>query len=572
MALAMVAMAFSLSAPNAEAAWTNSWSTETALGAPAAQSVVVSGLDGTVYVMGGVTDATYGAIADAYAYDPDSGDWTVLASMPAAVRGAAGAVGVDGKVYVFGGAYAGVVTNTQIYDPETDSWDAGTALPLGVWEAKAATVGNGSIWVVGGESAGGISQIYDPVADTWSVGPSAPESVMCGSMIADGDNLYYAGGGSGGYSGTTNFFMYDGDLGSWASLTDLPEVRAGHAMVMGIDGLIYLIGGSDSGLNWGGGVTYDTVIAYDPVAEEWMDVVSLDNTRTYLGATMTADGRIMAIGGNTDTTVLDVVESLQLYLFDYSIEFSSTSVRAGESVLMTVDPQLTYIEEYYSDVSWYLVSDVDGTLYNDGYMWNPTDAPMALEIYVSLLAEPGDYIIVVEYLEVWGDGSYDYVEMLEFPLEVLPAATPVEDLISDLEAQISALETQVADLQTQLDDLSTAMDTADADMAVEIAALQTQVAALEESLAALEASMTADNQDLMDEITALQGQMDEITALQDQIALLQDSLDNVSADVSSDDTDNTMNYVVIVLVIIVILLLVVMMLMRPKSVPPPPVE
>jgi N-acetylneuraminic acid mutarotase len=554
--LALVAVALSFAAPGAEAAWGYAWDTEPALGAPAAQSVVVSDADGLVYIMGGATAASYAAVDAAYSYDPDSGEWTVLASMDMAARGSAGAIGLDGRVYVISGYLAGYLDLIQIYDPGTDTWSTGAAVPVPTWEAKAVTLANGSICVVGGEGApAGLVQIYDSVADSWSVGPSAPLAIRAGALIIDGDDLYYSGGGVGGSAATTTFLKYDGALGEWVVLTDLPSARAGHAMVLGVDGMIYVIGGAGSSINGASG--YATVDAYDPVAEEWSSVSTMDEARTYLGATVTTDGRILALGGSDAgivTEVTDVVESLQMYLFDCSAELSSSSVRAGDSVLLTVDPQFEYAVEHNSSMSWYLVSDADGILYDGGSVMNPTPGPIAVTIEVSILAAPGEYTVVIESVEAWGLTVYDRVEMLEIPLTVLPAATPAADLIADLEAQIVALESSLADL-------GDAMDTADADLMTEISALQSQVSDLEDALAALETSMSSDNQDLAD----------EIAALQDQVGLLQNSLDNVSAEVSSDDgSSNTMNYVVIILIIVVILLLVFMMFVRPKSALPPP--
>ena len=467
-ALAMVAVAFTVGLPNAEASWTDSWAVEMALGEPASQAVVVNSPNGTVYIMGGVTDASYTAVPDSYSYDPDTGEWTVLAPMPGAVRGAAGVMGLDGRVYVFGG----ISSYTQIYDPETDAWVLGAAMDHAVWEAKAAVVSSGLIWVVGGEDAlPGQAQIYDPVADSWSTGSSAPAAVECGAMIADGDNLYYSGGDLGDYMGTSGFFMYDAALDTWTALADLPEPRTAHAMVMGADGLIYLVGGSDQSWNTGGSAIYDSVVVYDPTTDEWSSAPDMNYPRTYLGATVTPDGRILALGGNTDTTVLDDVESLQLYEFEYSIELSSSSVRAGEAVLLTFDAQFTYIDEYYSDAYWYLVSDADGTVYIPDGMWIPTDAVTAVSIDVPVLIPPGDYTFVVDYWVIYADNAYEIVEMQEFPLEVLPAPEPADVLIAALEVQIAALETDVADLQTQL-----------AVVQGDLGAISTDIAALETQL------------------------------------------------------------------------------------------
>jgi hypothetical protein len=455
--------------------------------------------------------------------------------MPGAVRGAAGAMGLDGLVYVFGGASGS--DYTQIYDPELNSWTLGADMPYGVWEAKAATVTNGSIWVVGGEGAPtpGYAQIYDPVANSWSVGAPAPAGVLCGAMIAVGNDLYYSGGGVGSYSATTNFFMYDASLRSWVSLQDLPESRAAQAMVLGVDGLIYVLGGSSDGYNTGANA-YSTVVAYDPATDEWSQVAEMDYARKYLGATVTPDGRIFALGGNSVSSTLSYVESLQLYVFQYSISLSASSVRAGESVLMTVDAQFTYINEFNSQIDWYLISDADGTIYNPTGLQIPTDSPAAISIDVPELVPPGSYKVVVHNWVIFADGVYEVVEMQELPLEVLSAPAPVDALIAELEAQI-------ADLQTQIGNMS--------------GDIETQLAALQSALDTIEHMQT----------TSDQNRTEQMAALQNQINTMQDQLDKVK---TTSDSGSMWGMVNMILVIIVIVLLALMFVMGRKGKTPAP--
>jgi N-acetylneuraminic acid mutarotase/uncharacterized coiled-coil protein SlyX len=523
LALAFIAVAVSTSAPNARASPVLSWTSEMPMGTTIAQAVVVGAANGTVYVMGGVSDIGYTSVAAAYAYDPDTGDWSTLAPMLYAARGAAGSMGLDGKVYVFGGESGS--SYTQIYDPETNAWSLGASMLDGAWEAKAATVTNGSIWVVGGEgAAAGYAQIYDPVDDSWSVGRPVPVAVECGALVAVGDDLYYSGGGVAGYTGTTNFYMYDDSAGSWVTtLHPMPIARAAHAMVLGVDGLIYVVGGSSDAFNTGGGA-YATVLVYDPAADEWSSAADMSYARKYLGATTTPDGRILALGGNTPSAVLDVVESLQLYEFQYTIDLSASSARAGETVLLTLDAQFTYIDEDFSVVSWHLESVASGTVYNFDSVMIPTNATTSITVDIPVLAPPGDYAVVVESWTIYAAGVYEIVKDEERPLQVLAAPEPTDALIADLEAQIAALEAQ--------------MNNSDANLT----ALQSQIDALEETLAGLN---------------------EKLSAVDDKTTETKDSV----------DSSNIMGYVNLALVVVVIVLLLAMMMMGRKGkapVPPAP--
>ncbi|MEW5748961.1 MAG: kelch repeat-containing protein [Candidatus Thermoplasmatota archaeon] len=555
-ALVLTVTALSVTAPSTSASPAWSWTDEPAMGAARYQATVVGAPDGTVYVMGGYS--AVGILTNAVnSYDPEDGTWTALAAMPGTVRGAAGAMGLDGNVYAFGGH--GPNDFTQIYDPVADMWTLGATMPYATWEAKAATLANGSIAVVGGYGAAGLMQIYDPVGNAWSLGPSVPGAVTCGGMVSVGDDLYYSGGCDGAwFDAMTWMYKYDSASGAWGALADLPEPIAGHAMVVGVDGLMYVVGGSDNGYNEGNGYAFDTVLVYDPEADEWDYAASMDYERTYLGATVTPDGRIMALGGTDGTSALSVVESLQLYTFEYTVELSSPTVRAGESVLLTVDGVYDYIEESSNELRWALISAADDTMYASEYVWCSTPAPIADSIDVSAAVPAGDYLVVIVYWYAYADIVYEYLEGITVELEVLPAAEPADVLIAELEAQI-------ADLQAQIDDLSDDLNTTETDLMAEISVLQTQVTALEDALAALETSSSEDSAALMD----------EVAALQDEVAALKDALNETASDVGDvqtsvdDKLSATMGYAIIGLLVVVVILLIVMMVMGRKSPPPP---
>ncbi len=539
LALAFFAVALSTSAPNASASSALSWTTEMPMGADIAQAVVVGAANGTVYVMGGVFTIAYSEVATAYAYDPDTGGWRVLAPMLYAARGAAGAMGLDGKVYVFGGASGS--SYTQIYDPVANSWSLGAAMLDGAWEAKAATVTNGTIWVVGGEGvSAGYAQLYDSAANTWSVGKPAPVAVECGAMVSVGDDLYYSGGGVADYTATTNFYMYDASAGNWVTtLQTMPIARAAQAMAVGVDGLIYVIGGATDAFN--SGDAFSSVSVYDPATDAWSAAASMDNARKYLGATVTPDGRIMSLGGNDASSVFDVVESLQLYLFSYTIDLSATSARAGEPVLLKLDAQFTYIDEISSELTYYLVSDADGTIYSPASVEIPTDAPAAITVNVPELAPPGDYRVVVFSWVVFGVNAVELVENVELPLVVTPSPAAVDALIADLEAQLADLQAALASDDANVTAIS-----------MQVAIMQAKLDGIISGMAAAGAQQTAAMAALNATLADLQSQLDDF---QEQINRVEDKA----------DTAGTYGMVTLVLVIIVIVLIALMVMMSRKK-------
>jgi DNA repair exonuclease SbcCD ATPase subunit len=263
------------------------------------------------------------------------------------------------------------------------------------------------------------------------------------------------------------------------------------------------------------------------------------------------------------------VESL--LLFEYEVGLSSSSVRAGDSVLMTADAHFAFAEEYNSEMYWYLVS-ADDVVYAIGEAYNPLPSAVAVEIIVPELAEPGDYTLVIAEWRIYltSGGVYEY--MIEIPLTVLPAE-PLEDDIAELELRIAELELQLEALQDQLDEMNATVAAGDTDLMAEIASLMTE-------LDSLSAAMEASNEDVADEISALQEQVSalesELSDLLDSLNGTQDSVDDVQASVDNK-MDGVLGYAIIGLLVVVILLMVVMMVMgrKPKApmpLPEPPIE
>ncbi len=122
--------------------------------------------DGRVLVVGGSTSR---AAATAEVYEPEKGEWRLVAA-PGAPREGHGAVVLeDGRVLVVGGYHAstGALASVEQYDPETDTWSAAPALRVARRGAGVVVLEDGEVLVVGGANdlAGtlGTSERYAPV-------------------------------------------------------------------------------------------------------------------------------------------------------------------------------------------------------------------------------------------------------------------------------------------------------------------------------------------------------------------------------------------------------------------------
>lgn len=121
-------------------------------------------------------------------------------------------------------------------------------------------------------------------------------------------NVLVAIGGTNGTSALGTVEMYSFATGSWTEMAPMPTPRAYLAVVAGLDGKIYAIGGIDSA-----GEVLGTVEAFDPGKNTWSAVLSLNAPRAHLAATVVVPGLILAAGGVDDSgTVLNTTEVFNL--------------------------------------------------------------------------------------------------------------------------------------------------------------------------------------------------------------------------------------------------------------------
>ncbi len=400
LALLLVVCSLGVIAVPARAAITPAWTAAPDMGDARTQAVVVNDENGLVYVMGGVQGISGGnynaSIPDAASYNPATGAWTVLAPMWTGVRGAAGAYGQDGRVYVIGGINtSSALSLTQIYDPETNEWTNGSDIPTAVWEAKAVALGEDTIIVAGGEGAAGAVQRYDISDDSWISGSDMPDAVHAGVFLPLSSNYaLYVGGVDDLYLPVSSVFFYyfGGTWDYWDYEADLPETLAALAGTSPLDGCVYVFGGglSDSNIEQGAAAAY----RYNYGSNTWTKLPDLNTATRYLGAACTPSGKILAIGGNNDTTVMSKVESMTV--MSLSVTLSSTTIAAGQSILVTVKWESAFTTADYYSAELYLLSEDNVT-----YGWTEIDGPgpgIAFEVPVSSMVPAGDYKLVVDYL------------------------------------------------------------------------------------------------------------------------------------------------------------------------------
>lgn len=161
-------------------------------------AAAAAGIDGTVFVLGGITTA--GAADTLEYYDPTRSGWNGLRSMPTS-RAYLASASASGKIFALGGRRGSIVKNlasTEAYDVERQDWETlpDMAMPR---SGHAAVELEGLVYALGGESKDGTIaeiEVLDPKKKTWSVFPLPMASPRHGfAAVVWKDRLYAIGGG-----------------------------------------------------------------------------------------------------------------------------------------------------------------------------------------------------------------------------------------------------------------------------------------------------------------------------------------------------------------------------------------
>jgi len=91
--------------------------------------VAAADIDGKIYAAGGMVGETGRPLDLLARYDPETDSWETLRRLPEPIRAGA-AASVDGILYVTGGSTAeGSTDAVYAYDPETGEWSERAPLP-----------------------------------------------------------------------------------------------------------------------------------------------------------------------------------------------------------------------------------------------------------------------------------------------------------------------------------------------------------------------------------------------------------------------------------------------------------
>ena len=251
-------------------------------------------LDGQVYVIGGLLDATSGFEASdlILAYDPRSDEWSEAARLPEPIHHAMAAP-ANGLIYIIGGLHAfrwTPLSDVWAFDPSTGEFAKLASLPFPVGSG-AAVASNGFIYVVGGVNRGNSLLRYDSDTDVWVELASMAEPREHLAAAAHG-GLIYALGGRFGFGLLSSVEVYDPDTDTWSNAPPMSVPRSGFAAAV-LNGNIYVTGGEDLDLLR----TFDSgeVLASD--GESWAALPAMP-VGLHGHGMVAFDGQLLVIGGS----------------------------------------------------------------------------------------------------------------------------------------------------------------------------------------------------------------------------------------------------------------------------------
>jgi len=229
------------------------------------------GIDGKIYVFGGGTSG--GILASVECYDPATDTWSYLASMPGPRAWLRAATAPDGTIYTFGGSTdSWPSTEVWAYDPDTDTWNTSVPpMPTERRDVVAVTGVDGLIYVFGGHWNYNTVEAFDPVNETWHTKSPMPTGrwAAAGALGPDG-KIYIAGGGISGHGDGSldSLEVYDPATDSWETKSPMLTGSVYLGAAFGSDGKFYAIGGELYG-SGRTGVVYDLIQRYDPLTDSW---------------------------------------------------------------------------------------------------------------------------------------------------------------------------------------------------------------------------------------------------------------------------------------------------------------
>ncbi|XP_071947857.1 kelch-like protein 20 [Antedon mediterranea] len=242
------------------------------------------------------------AIASVERYDPQAGEWRMVAAMSKRRCGVGVAV-LDDLLYAVGGHDGSSYLNSiERYDPQTNQWSSDVAPTSTCRTSVGVAVLDGYLYAVGGQdgvSCLNIVERYEPHANRWTRVASMSTRRL-GVAVAVLGSYLYAVGGSDGTSPLNTVERYDPRMNKWTPVAPM-GTRRKHLGCSVFNDMLYAVGGRDDQTE------LSSAERYESASNTWKPIVAMNSRRSGVGLAV-VNGQLMAVGGFDGTTYLKTVE------------------------------------------------------------------------------------------------------------------------------------------------------------------------------------------------------------------------------------------------------------------------
>lgn len=301
---------------------------------------------GKVLVVGGV-DRSGQPLASAEVFDPTTGVWKRTGAMATARHEHSATLLDDGRVVVVGGSAMAsssvALKSCEVYNPASGVWSALSSMPT-AWRQHLAIFYkpyDQYIVVVGGRNEGGFNTMMELInltQSSWNPFPlGGPpdnlERLLPAVTHLQGLQVLISGGTQNGIP-LASTAVFSSDSNRWQNGAVMPVARSRHAMVLLPDGRVLVSGG----VGVSGSVLAPSALR--SVSGAWTQAAALHTARSDHTATTLPDGKVLIAGGADDSQLLASCELFAPRAPEWAEGPAFSAGRSGHSLTRLPDGSL----------------------------------------------------------------------------------------------------------------------------------------------------------------------------------------------------------------------------------------
>ncbi|NQW18492.1 MAG: protein kinase [Chloroflexi bacterium] len=254
--------------------------------------------DGRLLVLGG-TSSDGQFLNSGEVFNPDTGQWSVIAPMSVARANHTATLVHDGRVLVTGGeGIDGLLAGAMVYDAIRNQWESDDLMSGARSHHTATLLANGRVLIVGGFSAPGMGQafaeIWEPEGEFFTpVQTMASARARHTATLLTNGTVLVIGGTFTNDVAVSTAEVFDLSQNIWSPVEAPDLARYDHAATRMLDGRVIVVGGVDSS-----GLPLNGVGIFDPKLNEFLSAPSLSRPAGQPQIGLAPDGSVVVFNEN----------------------------------------------------------------------------------------------------------------------------------------------------------------------------------------------------------------------------------------------------------------------------------